>query len=57
MNAWKTVVMVALGATLGTVVAHTYFSGFNLKITLSSGVASLLGALFLGYVTTLGGRK
>jgi hypothetical protein len=57
MNTWKTAVIAALGATLGTVAAHTYFNGFSLEIALACGVSSLLGALFLGYVTTLGRRK
>jgi uncharacterized membrane protein YjjB (DUF3815 family) len=57
MSTWKTVAVAALGATLGTVVTQTYFSGFNMEVVLASGVASLLGALFFGYVTTLGKRK
>jgi len=54
---WKIVVMAALGATLGTVGVHSYFNGFNLQLTLIVGVASFLGAMFLGYITTLGKQK
>lgn len=46
-----------MGSTLGTVGAYTYFEGFNLELTLLSGFASLLGALFVGYISTLGKRK
>ena len=54
---WKTVVLAAAGATLGTVGVHTYVNGFNPTLTLAVGLASLLGALLLGYVATLGKRR
>lgn len=54
---WKTIAMVAIGSNVGTVAAYTYFEGFNLELALLSGFASLLGAMFLGYISTLGKRE
>lgn len=54
---WKTIAMVALGSTLGTVGAYTYFEGFNLELPLLSSFASLLGAIFVWYISTLGKRR
>ncbi|GGD62881.1 hypothetical protein [Lacimicrobium alkaliphilum] len=54
---WKLIVFVALGATLGTVGTHSFFNGFDLALTLAVGIASLLGAVLIGYITTMGGRK
>lgn len=54
---WNTVILVAVGATLGTVGAHSFFNGFDLTSTLAVALASFLGAAFIGYVSTLGKRK
>jgi len=54
---WKLIIFVAIGATLGTVGTHSYFNGFDLTLTLVVGLASLLGAALIGFITTLGGRK
>lgn len=54
---WRSVVLTALGATLGTVGAHSYFSGFNLTLTLIVALTAFMGATFLGFVSTLGKRK
>jgi len=35
---------------LGTVGTHSYFNGFDLTLTLAVGLASLLGAVFIGYM-------
>jgi len=51
---WKSVIIIAAGATLGTVLVHSYFSGFNLVVTLAVGLAAFLGAAFSGYISTLG---
>ena len=54
---WKLIIFVAVGATLGTAGTHSYFNGFDLTLTLAVGLASLLGAVFVGFITTLGDHK
>lgn len=54
---WKTIFFVAAGSTLGVVSAQFYFHGFDVMVLLGSGIASILGAIFMGYVSTLGKRN
>lgn len=54
---WRTVFLVSCGSTLGTVSTYVYFNGFDVKVLIAVGVASFLGAVSLGYASTLGKRS
>jgi hypothetical protein len=54
---WKTIVMTSAGTSLGVGGTYTWFSGFNPVFLLVAAAVSLLAAILLGYVETLGKRK
>ncbi|HWK55566.1 MAG TPA: hypothetical protein VNR18_14405 [Hyphomicrobiales bacterium] len=56
MMKWKNVAVCALVSMLGIVGVNTYINGFSAAMLLLVGAVTLVGALLVGYVWSVGER-